>query len=83
MAMPDPQPALPPREPRPFVIHFLVDSAVCFLAILILGLIWGIGWVVLLVVSLVVGARRRRSPGAPKNASSRRAPRHPTATPAA
>ena len=49
-------PQLPPREPRPFVIHFLVDSAVCFLGILILGLIWGIGWVVLLVVALVVGA---------------------------
>lgn len=49
-------PRLPARDPRPFVIHFLVDSAVCFLGILILGLIWGVGWVVLLVVSLVVGA---------------------------
>jgi hypothetical protein len=47
---------LPARDPRPFVIHFLVDSAVCFLGILILGLIWGIGWAVLLVTSLVVGA---------------------------
>lgn len=47
---------LPRREPRPLMIHFLVDSAVCFLAILILGLIWGIGWAVLLVVSLAAGA---------------------------
>jgi len=52
----EPPPVLPPREPRPYVIHFLVDSAVCFLAILILGLIWGIGWLVLLVVSFAVGA---------------------------
>ena len=52
----DPPPVLPPREPRPYVIHFLVDSTVCFLAILILGLIWGIGWAVLLVISVIVGA---------------------------
>ena len=38
------------------MIHFLVDTAVCFLAILILGLIWGIGWVVLLLISVIVGA---------------------------
>jgi hypothetical protein len=52
----NPAPTLPPREPRPYVIHFLVDTAVCFLAILILGLIWGIGWVVLLLISVMVGA---------------------------
>jgi hypothetical protein len=38
------------------VVHFLVDGAVCFLAVLVVGLILGIGWVVLLVVSLVAGA---------------------------
>ena len=50
------RPVLPPREPKPYLIHFLVDTAVCFLAILILGLIWGIGWAVLLVISVIVGA---------------------------
>ena len=47
---------LPRREPRPLVVHFLVDSAVCFLAVLVVGLILGIGWVVLLITSIVVGA---------------------------
>lgn len=49
-------PMLPARDPRPLVIHFLVDSAVCFLTILVLGIIWGIGWVVLLIAALIVGA---------------------------
>ena len=52
----EPPPTLPTRDPRPLVVHFLVDSAVCFLAILVLGIIWGIGWVVLLIASLVIGA---------------------------
>ena len=51
-----PPPVLPPREPRSHLIHFLVDSAVCFLGILILGLMFGIGWAVLVVVSFGVGA---------------------------
>jgi hypothetical protein len=47
---------LPRRQPRPLVVHFLVDSAVCFLAVLIVGLILGIGWIVLLIASIVIGA---------------------------
>jgi hypothetical protein len=46
----------PRRDPRPLVVHFLVDAAVCFLVVLVVGLIVGIGWVELLVASLVVGA---------------------------
>ena len=47
---------LPRRAPRPIVVHFLVDSAVCFLVVLVVGLILGIGWVELLVASVVIGA---------------------------
>jgi hypothetical protein len=47
---------LPRRDPRPLVVHFLVDSAICFLAVLVVGLILGFGWVVLLITSLVIGA---------------------------
>ena len=47
---------LPRREPHPLVVHFLVDTAVCLLAVLVVGLILGIGWVVLLILSIVVGA---------------------------
>jgi hypothetical protein len=50
-------PALPPlRPPRSLAVHFVVDAAVCFLGVIVVGLILGIGWVPLLVVSLVVGA---------------------------
>jgi hypothetical protein len=38
------------------VVHFLVDSAVAFLAILIVGLMWDIGWGVLLLVAVGIGA---------------------------
>ena len=47
---------LPRRAPRPIVVHFLVDSAVCFLVVLVVGLILGIGWVELLIASVVIGA---------------------------
>ena len=47
---------LPRRDPRPLVVHFLVDSAVCFLVVLVVGLILGIGWVELLIASVVIGA---------------------------
>ena len=50
-------PALPPlRPPRSLAVHFLIDSAVCFLAVIVLGLILGIGWVEILVASLILGA---------------------------
>jgi hypothetical protein len=37
-------------------VHFGVDSAVAFLALIMLGLIFGIGWGVVAVVALVIGA---------------------------
>jgi hypothetical protein len=49
-------PTLPRRDPRPLVVHFLVDAAVCFLAVIVLAVIWGIPWGVVAVASLVVGA---------------------------
>jgi hypothetical protein len=44
------------RHPRPAVVHFLVDSAVCFLAILLVGLFLGLSWGVLIVAGLGLGA---------------------------
>jgi hypothetical protein len=38
------------------LVHFGVDSAVAFLALILLGLIIGIGWGVVAVAALVIGA---------------------------
>jgi hypothetical protein len=46
-------PALPPREPRPFVVHVAVDAAVAFLLSVIVLLILGASiWIVLIVAAL-------------------------------
>jgi type III secretory pathway component EscV len=37
-------------------VHFGVDSAVAFLALIMLGLIFGVPWGIVAVVALVVGA---------------------------
>jgi hypothetical protein len=52
----DQPPALPDRPPRSLLVHFGVDSAVAFLALIVLGLIFGVGWGVVAVVALVIGA---------------------------
>jgi type IV secretory pathway TrbL component len=52
----DQQPALPDRPPRSLLVHFGVDSAVAFLALIVLGLLIGVGWGVIAVVALVIGA---------------------------
>jgi hypothetical protein len=55
--IPPPTPdALPARPPRPLIVHFAVDSAVAFLALVLLGLIVGVAWGITAVVSLVIGA---------------------------
>ena len=54
--MTDQPAALPDRPPRSLLVHFGVDSAVAFLALIVLGLLIGIGWVVVAVVALVIGA---------------------------
>ncbi|HLM18670.1 MAG TPA: hypothetical protein VK549_12675 [Acidimicrobiia bacterium] len=48
--------ALPARPPRPLVVHFGVDSAVAFLALVVLGLIFGVPWGITAAVALVIGA---------------------------
>lgn len=51
-----PTPALPPRDPKPFAVHWLVDAAVAFVAVVIVALFWGIPLVPLAIAALVVGA---------------------------
>lgn len=54
MTVPSPQP-LPPRPPRPFAVHWLVDAAITFVAVVIVALFWGIPLVPLALGALVVG----------------------------
>lgn len=49
-------PRLPPRPPRSLAVHFGVDTAVAFLAILVLGLIFGVPLVAIVIVAIVAGA---------------------------
>ena len=60
-ASPTPPGELPPRAPRSLLVHFGVDSAVAFLALLMLGLIFGVPWGITAIVSLVIGAAVCRS----------------------
>jgi hypothetical protein len=48
--------ALPARPPRPLIVHFGVDSAVAFLALVVLGLIFGVPWGITAFVALAIGA---------------------------
>ena len=43
-------------EPRPLVVHFLVFTAVAFLALIIVGLFLGATWWAVLIVAGVIGA---------------------------
>jgi hypothetical protein len=59
---PPPAPdALPARSPRPLIVHFGVDSAVAFLALVVVGLIVGVPWGITAIVALVIGAVACRS----------------------
>lgn len=54
---PPPAPdALPARAPRPLIVHFGVDSAVAFLALVMLGLMIGVPWGMTALVALGIGA---------------------------
>ena len=67
---PPPTPgALPARPPRPLIVHFGVDSAVAFLALVFLGLIFGVPWGITAV--RVVGDRRGRVPLHPPRRGAR------------
>ena len=60
----EPNPAgpgsLPARPPRSLLVHFGVDSAVAFLALIMLGLIFGVRWGIVAIVALVIGAGAAR-----------------------
>jgi hypothetical protein len=56
-----PSGALPTRPPRSLLVHFGVDSAVAFLALVVFGLIVGVPWAVTAVVALLIGAIACRS----------------------
>jgi hypothetical protein len=43
-------------EPRPLLVHWLVDAAVVFLATIIVALFLGVPWWAVVVVALVVGS---------------------------
>ena len=51
-----PAPGLPIPPPRPFAVHWLVDAAVAFVAVVIVALFWGVPLVPLALAALVVGA---------------------------
>lgn len=54
--MTDPDAASPlPRPPRPFAVHWLVDAAIFFVAVVIVALFWGVPLVPLAIVAMVVG----------------------------
>jgi hypothetical protein len=48
-------PPLPPRAPRPFAVHWLVDAAVVFLAVVVVAVFWGVPLVPLAIGALLVG----------------------------
>ena len=43
-------------EPRPLLVHWLVDAAVVFLATIIVALFLGVPWWLVLIVSVVLGS---------------------------
>jgi hypothetical protein len=53
--MTEPVAPLPRREPRPFPVHWLVDSAVVFLAVILVALMFEIGFGAVIIASLAVG----------------------------
>jgi len=55
-SQPGPGPHLPVRPPRPFAVHWLVDAAVAFLAVVLVALFWGVPLVPVAIAALVVGA---------------------------
>lgn len=55
MSEPGPDRRLPPRPPRSFSVHWLVDAAVAFVAVAFLALLLGIPLVPLALVAMGVG----------------------------
>jgi len=46
---------LPPRDPRPLIVHFAVDFAVAFLVLLVVLLIFEVSILVIIAVSSMLG----------------------------
>lgn len=51
----EPPAPLPRRPPRPLVVHWLIDSAIAFLAVIIVALFFGVPIWVVVVAALVIG----------------------------
>ena len=49
------QSGLPPRPPRPFIVHWGVDTLIAFVAVLFLALIAGFALTTIVIAALVVG----------------------------
>jgi hypothetical protein len=43
-------------QPRPFIVHWLVDATVVFLATIIVALFLGVPWWAVLIVSFMLGS---------------------------
>ncbi len=75
---PSSPPPLPSRPPRSLFVHWAVDSAVAFLALLVLGLILGASILVIAVIAVVVGlavapsTRRAECARSPSGSKGRR-----------
>jgi hypothetical protein len=50
-----PASALPPRAPRSFAVHVAIDTAVAFLATVVLGLILGVPFLAIAAIAIVAG----------------------------
>ena len=55
MSTEDPASELPPREPRSLLVHALIDTAVAFLASIVVLLILGVSFWVVIIVAVVLG----------------------------
>ncbi len=56
MTTEEPKPPLPPRDARSLFVHFAVDAAVAFLAIVLLLWIIGVEIWIAVIVSVMLGA---------------------------
>jgi hypothetical protein len=52
--MTEPAP-LPRRDPRPFPVHWLVDSAIAFLAVVLVALMFEMGLGAIVIMALLLG----------------------------
>jgi hypothetical protein len=71
-------PPLPRRPPRPLVIHWLIDSAIVFLVVVLVALFLGVSIWAVVVFALVVGIPLAPvTRGAEERALARRDSREP------